>query len=53
LHAGTSDLSPLTTLLDAAKLLGDDLDRLVAARREVGGRTPRDPLGAGRVQTPA
>jgi serine/threonine-protein kinase len=35
LHAGTSDLAPLTTLLDAAKLLGDDLDRLAGAQREV------------------
>ena len=35
LHAGASDLAPLTTLLDAAKLLGDDVDRLARAERSV------------------
>ena len=36
LHAGASDLAPLTTLMDAARRVGDDLNRLAAAQREVG-----------------
>ena len=35
LHAGAADLQPLTTLMDAAKLLGDDVRRLEEAQREV------------------
>lgn len=35
LHAGASDLAPLTTLLDAARLLGEDVNRLADAEREV------------------
>lgn len=35
LHAGTSDLAPLTTLIDAARLLGEDVQRLADARQEV------------------
>ena len=35
IHAGASDLAPLTTLLDAAKVIGDDLKRLAEAQREV------------------
>jgi serine/threonine-protein kinase len=35
LHAGASDLAPLTTLLDAARLVGEDLGRLAEAQREV------------------
>jgi hypothetical protein len=34
LHAGASDLAPLTTLMDAARLLGEDLSRLAEAQRE-------------------
>ena len=34
-HAGANDLAPLTTLLDAAREIGEDLDRLAAARREL------------------
>ncbi len=37
LHAGAGDLAPLTTLLDAARLLGEDVGRLADARREVEG----------------
>ena len=37
LHAGAADLAPLTTLLDAARVIGEDLDRLAAAEREVEG----------------
>ena len=53
LHAGATDLMPLTTLLDAAKMLGEDLTRLAAAQQEVAMRSPIGPLGAGRVATPA
>ena len=35
LHAGASDLQPLTTLIDEARELGRDVDRLAAAQREV------------------
>ncbi len=35
LHAGTNDLAPLTTLIDAARELGKDVNRLSAAQREV------------------
>jgi len=35
LHAGASDLAPLTTLLDAARLVGEDVRRLAEAQREV------------------
>ena len=34
LHAGTADLAPLTTLIDAARLAGDDVRRLADAQRE-------------------
>jgi len=35
LHAGSADLAPLTTLIDAARHLGDEVDRLVEARADV------------------
>jgi hypothetical protein len=35
LHAGASDLAPLTTLIDAARLIGEDVRRLAEAQREV------------------
>ena len=35
LHAGAQDLAPLTTLIDAARVLGDDVSRLAEAQREV------------------
>ena len=35
LHANADDLAPLTTLMDAARLIGDDMRRLAEARREV------------------
>ena len=53
LHAGASDFLPLTTLLDAARLLGEDLTRLTAAQQEVEMRSPMRHLGAGRVATPS
>jgi serine/threonine-protein kinase len=43
LHAGSSDLAPLTTLIDDARRLGDDVKRLAEAQREAEraiGRTP-------------
>ena len=35
LHAGTTDMAPLTTLIDAARLLGEQASRLAEAHREV------------------
>ena len=35
LHAGTGDLAPLTTLLDAARRIGEDLGRLADAQQEI------------------
>jgi serine/threonine-protein kinase len=35
LHANANDLAPLTTLMDAARLAGEDLSRLADAQREV------------------
>jgi hypothetical protein len=52
LHAGASDLAPLTTLIDAARLIREDLGRLADAQREVDDVTVRRPLGAGRIATP-
>ena len=34
LHAGASDLAPLTTLMDAARRVGEDLNRLAEAQLE-------------------
>ena len=35
IHAGAGDLAPLTTLIDAARQIGDDIGRLADAQREV------------------
>jgi serine/threonine-protein kinase len=35
LHAGASDLAPLTTLMDAVRLVGEDMNRLAEAQHEV------------------
>jgi serine/threonine-protein kinase len=35
LHAGAADLAPLTTLIDAARRIGDDLGRLADGQREL------------------
>jgi len=35
LHAGASDLAPLTTLMDAVRLAGEEMNRLAEAQREV------------------
>jgi serine/threonine-protein kinase len=52
LHAGESDLAPLTTLMDAARRLGEDAGRLADARREVDDALAPRPLGAARIPTP-
>ncbi|HEX5972153.1 MAG TPA: serine/threonine-protein kinase [Gemmatimonadaceae bacterium] len=41
LHAGASDLAPLTTLIDGARVLGDELNRLADAQREADGASLR------------
>jgi predicted Ser/Thr protein kinase len=52
LHAGAGDSAPLTTLIDAARVLGEDVRRLAEAQEEVeGGADHR--LGARRIATPA
>jgi serine/threonine-protein kinase len=35
LHANADDLAPLTTLMDAARLIGEDMSRLAEAQQEV------------------
>ena len=50
LHAGASDLAPLTTLMDAARRLGDDMGRLAEAQREVEAAVGRR-VGTGRIRT--
>jgi hypothetical protein len=56
LHAGANDLAPLTTLIDAARLLGEDVRRLADAQRESGEEAEPERLvveavtGAARVQ---
>jgi serine/threonine-protein kinase len=52
LHAGAGDLAPLTTLIDEARLLGEDVSRLADAQREVDAAIARRPLGPGRIPTP-
>jgi serine/threonine-protein kinase len=51
LHAGVGELAPLTTLIDAARLLGSDVGRLADAQYEVDD-TVRRPRGADRRATP-
>jgi len=52
LHAGASDLAPLTTLIDAARLLGEDLSRLAEAQHEADKAASPRRLGAGKLPTP-
>ena len=52
LHAGASDLAPLTTLIDAARELGDNVSRLADAQGEVNAAIGHRQLGAGRIATP-
>lgn len=52
LHANAGDLAPLTTLIDAARLIGEDLHRLADASREANSvLSPRLPA-ARRIPTP-
>jgi hypothetical protein len=51
LHAGAVDLAPLTTLLDAARSLGEDVSRLAEAQREVDEASGRE-RGSRRIATP-
>ena len=51
LHAGASDLAPLTTLMDAARRVGEDLNRLAEAQREVEDAAGHG-RGPGRIPTP-
>ncbi len=53
LHANASDLAPLTTLMDAARLLGEDVNRLADAHREIAGGAATRLPSARRVATPA
>ena len=52
LHAGASDLAPLTTLIDAARVVAEDVSRLAEAQREADSAAGHR-LDAGRIQTPA
>lgn len=52
LHAGTNDLAPLTTLMDAVRNIGEDIGRLAEAQREVDDIAARR-IEAGRTPTPA
>ncbi len=47
LHAGAGDVAPMTTLLDAARVLSQDAVRLAAAQQEV-----HDALGSAPVRSP-
>jgi predicted Ser/Thr protein kinase len=51
-HAGASDLAPLTTLMDAARLLGEDVRRLAEAQQEADDAAGRGGR-AGRIPTPS
>jgi serine/threonine-protein kinase len=51
LHAGASDLAPLTTLLDAARVVGEDVRRLADAQREADDAAGRHSTGAGKIPT--
>ncbi|MEO6525974.1 MAG: serine/threonine-protein kinase [Gemmatimonadaceae bacterium] len=52
LHAGAGDLAPLTTLIDAARVLGEDLNRLAEAQREADAASAPRLRGAERIPTP-
>jgi serine/threonine-protein kinase len=52
LHGGASDLRPITTVLEAARELGEELDRLGRAQREVSDVVRPMPLDL-RPHTPA
>jgi serine/threonine-protein kinase len=50
LHAGASDLAPLTTLMDAARAVAEDVGRLASAHEEVEDATR--PVQARRISPP-
>ena len=50
--AGASDLAPLTTLIDAARVLGEDVNRLAEAQQEADEAAAPRRLGAGKIPTP-
>lgn len=52
LHAGASDLAPLTTVMDDARRAGEDMKRLADAQREVEDATGRS-QGSRKIPTPA
>ena len=52
LHAGEADLAPITTLLDAARSIGVDVERLIVAQRDVAAASRRIPPRAGFARTP-
>jgi serine/threonine-protein kinase len=52
LHADADDLAPLTTLVESARLLREDVGRLADAQREVDAAVAPRPLGPGRIATP-
>ena len=52
LHAGEADLAPITTLLDAAKSIGADVERLIVAQRDVAAAQSKTSLRAGFARTP-
>jgi len=51
LHAGAGDLAPLTTLMDAARRIGEDVNRLAEAQREAEDAAGQRP-GSARIPTP-
>jgi serine/threonine-protein kinase len=51
LHAGAIDLAPLTTLMDSARLVAEDLSRLADAQREAEDAARHGPRSA-RLPTP-
>jgi serine/threonine-protein kinase len=53
LHADAGDLAPLTTLIDAARLIGEDVNRLADATREANRAAAPWLTAARRVPTPA
>jgi len=52
LHAGTGDLAPLTTLIEEARVVRDDVRRLADAQREANDVIGRRETGAERIPTP-
>lgn len=51
LHAGATDLAPLTTLMDAARRVGEDVHRLAEAQREADDAAGLE-RGSRRIPTP-